>query len=156
MALGLSCSMHTGSFLMYIIICLLIFGWAGSSLLHRLFPSCGEWGLLSGCCASASCSLRRLLLLRSTGSRAWGLSSPQALEHGLNSCGAQALLLCSRWDLPRSGNHVSWIDRQILYHWATKEALNRDIKKLRNRPFKNQTEFSQLTLTSTVIVHLGS
>ena len=153
---GLSCSMHMRSFFMYIIIYLLIFGWAGSSLLHRLFPSCGEWGLLSGCGACACCSLQQLLLLRSMGSRVWGLSNPQALERGLNSCGAQALLLCSRWDLPRSGNRVSCIDRLILYRWATKESLNRDIKKLRSRPFKNQTELSQLTLTPTVIVHLGS
>ena len=34
-----------------------------------------------------------------------GLSgcSWQALEHGLNSCGTGALLLCGMWDLPRSG-----------------------------------------------------
>ena len=27
----------------------------------------------------------------------------QALEHSLNSCGAQASLLCSMWDLPKQG-----------------------------------------------------
>ena len=36
---------------------------------------------------------------------ACGLSScdSQALEHGLNSCGTQASLLLSMWDLPRPG-----------------------------------------------------
>ena len=28
---------------------LFVFGCAGSSLLHRLFSSCGKWGLRSGC-----------------------------------------------------------------------------------------------------------
>ena len=31
-----------------------ISGCAGSSLPHRLFPSCGEWGLLSSCGVRAS------------------------------------------------------------------------------------------------------
>ena len=31
-----------------------------------------------------------------------GSCSWQALEHGLNSCGTGALLLCGMWDLPRS------------------------------------------------------
>ena len=46
-----------------------------------------------------------LFLLWSTVSRHVGFSSwgSWALEHGLNSCAAWALL-CSEWDLPRSGN----------------------------------------------------
>ena len=54
----------------------------------------------------------------------WGAiaSSAQALEHRLNSCGARAWLLRGMWDLPRSGTErVSWIGRQILQHWATRE-----------------------------------
>ena len=50
-------------------------------------------------------SLRWLLLLRSTGSRFMGFSScgSRALEHRLSSCGAQAELLRSMWDLPGPG-----------------------------------------------------
>ena len=46
-----------------------------------------------------------LLSLQSMSSRAGRLSScgSQALEHKLSSCGEWAQLLCSRWDLPRSG-----------------------------------------------------
>ena len=54
----------------------------------------------------------------------WGAIafSAQALEHRLNSCGAQAWLLRGTWDLPRLGTErVSWIGRQILQHWATRE-----------------------------------
>ena len=66
-------------------------------------------------------------LLWSMGSRGSGFSScsSQALEHRLNTCGLQALLLHSNvgssWIKDRS--HVSCISRQILYHWATREAL---------------------------------
>ena len=50
-------------------------------------------------------TLRWLLLLRSTDSRRVGFSScgSRALEHRLSSCGTQALLLLSMWDLPGSG-----------------------------------------------------
>ena len=47
------------------------------------------------------------------------------LLHGLfSSCGKWASLLCSMWDLPRLGiwTCVSCIDKQILYHEATREA----------------------------------
>ena len=33
---------------------LVTFGCAGSSLLHQLFSSCGQWGLLSNCGAQPS------------------------------------------------------------------------------------------------------
>ena len=45
---------------------LLIFGYAGSSLLRKLFSSCGEWGLLSSCgvwashCGGFSCAAQAL------------------------------------------------------------------------------------------------
>ena len=62
----------------------------------------------SGVYSSLQCagfSLRWLLLLRSTGSRRVGFSScgSRALERRLSSCGAQAQLLHSMWDLPRPG-----------------------------------------------------
>ena len=47
------------------------------------------------------------------------------LEHRLNSCGAQAQLLCGMWDLPRPRDQACispCIGRQILYHPATREA----------------------------------
>ena len=56
-----------------------------------------------------------------------GLNScgSQALEHRFNSRGTQALLLCTRWDLPESEIEpiFSEIGRQILCHWATRETL---------------------------------
>ena len=69
----------------------------------ELFSSCGKWKLLSICCAGFS--FWGLLLLWGLGSRCVGFSSwgPWALEHRLNSCGAQAYLLCSMWDFPAPG-----------------------------------------------------
>ena len=57
----------------------------------RAFSSCGEQGLLSSCSAQAShyCGFSCW--------RAWGLG------HGLSSRSAWAKLLCSMWDLPRTG-----------------------------------------------------
>ena len=53
----------------------------------------------------AGFSLRRPLLLQSTGSRHTGLSrcGLRALERRLSSCGARAQLLRGMWDLPRPG-----------------------------------------------------
>ena len=53
----------------------------------------------------AGLSLRWLLLLRTTGPRRAGFSScgMRALERRLSSCGAQAELLRSMWDLPGPG-----------------------------------------------------
>ena len=65
-----------------------------------------------GCCADFSLVAESwgfsswwLLLLRSPGSRARGLSrcNSQALGHRLNSFGAWAQLLCGLWGLPGSG-----------------------------------------------------
>ena len=52
----------------------------------------------------ADFSLQRLLLLWSTGSRAYGLNSfgSWALEHRLYSCDARAQLLHNMWDFPGS------------------------------------------------------
>ena len=69
----------------------LVFGWAGSSLLCRLFSSCSEQGLLSSCSAQAS---------------HWdGFSccGPRAPEHRLSSWGTWASLPHRMWDLPAPG-----------------------------------------------------
>ena len=95
------------------VICILVFGSAGSFLLCGLFCSCREWGLLSICCARAShyagfsCCRAQALEhsgysscstqapeLGLPGSRAqsqqWWLSCPMAcgifMDQGLNSC----------------------------------------------------------------------
>ena len=75
---------------------LFIYGCASFSLV-------AESGGYSRWCAGFS--LQWLLLLWSTGSRAWGLElcSCPTLEHRLNSCGLRALLLCGTWGLPGPG-----------------------------------------------------
>ena len=71
---------------------LLIFGFAGSSLLHGLFSSCSKRGLLSSCNAWAShCSG-----FCYCGARAPGYRLPL-------SCGTQAYFLFGMRDLPRPG-----------------------------------------------------
>ena len=85
--------------------------------LINLFFSCAGLLLLPGALLSLwramatlwlcypSVTFRWLLLLWSTGSRACRLSycGSQALEHRLSINDAQAMLLCSMWDLPGSG-----------------------------------------------------
>ena len=58
----------------------------------------------------------------------WGMQffSSLVVAHELSSCGAQAYLPCSMWDLSsmtRDRTRVSCIARQILYHWTTREVL---------------------------------
>ena len=64
-------------------------------------PAVGSGGCSRA--AGAGFSLRQLLLLWSAGSRARGLQwlRSWAPEHRLNSCGSQAQLALSMWDLPR-------------------------------------------------------
>ena len=108
---------------------LFIFGCAGSSLPLRFFSSCSERRLLFSCSAQVShrsgFSCGRAWALGHMGFSSFnsGRSSCHfwALEHRLNSCGAQAYLLCSMWDIPRPGME-SCTGRLILYHWATREA----------------------------------
>ena len=91
-------------FKMIISILFIYFDCAASSLLRGLFSSCGKWGaILQLQCEGAS--LRWLLFCRTRALGCEGFSSwgSWALEHRLNSCGALAYLLCSMWDLPRSG-----------------------------------------------------
>ena len=82
--------------------CLFIFGCAGASWLHRLFPSCMEQGLLF-------IAKLRLLLAR---------SGAQALGSGLQSPRHVDLItprhMRSSW--ARDHTRVSCIGRQILCH----------------------------------------
>ena len=86
------------------IILFIYFVWAGTSLLLGLFSGCSEQKLLSGCSAWLLIVVPSLFTeQRLSGCRlsSWGA---WALQHRLNSCCAQAWLLCTTWDPPRSGN----------------------------------------------------
>ena len=75
---------------------LIYLGCAGSSLLHRFFSSCSEWGLLSSYCVwdshcgGFSCS----------GAGTPGAEASVAAAHRLSSCDTRARLLQGMWDLP--------------------------------------------------------
>ena len=86
---------HIQFILFFRIIYLFIFGCSRSSLLRGLFSSCGDQGF----------SLRWLLLLRGTRSRAHGLQYLRLMgsRARASSYGAGPQLLCSMWDLPGSG-----------------------------------------------------
>ena len=81
-----------------------IFGCVGSSLLLGLFSSYSEQGLLTSCSAQASdCNGFPCGRAQAVGRVGYGSCGSQALEHRLNSCGAQAYLVRGMWDLPGSG-----------------------------------------------------
>ena len=103
---------------------LFVFGCAGSSLLHRLFSSCGKQGLCSSCgvqaphCSGFSCRGARALGAQASVVAAPGLQStgPKGQHIGLvapQHVGSSRL---------RDGTHVSGTSRWILYHGATREA----------------------------------
>ena len=111
----------------FFLIYLFVLGCAGSSLLCKLFPSCGKRRLLSSCGILASHHSGFCCEARAPGCMGFSSCGFQALEHGLGSCDAQTYLLHCMWDLPGPGmDHVSYSGRQILYHWATREALLRE------------------------------
>ena len=104
------------------------FGCAGSSLLCRLFSSCGKRGLLSSCGAWAL--IAGLPSLRSSGSRCTGFSSHDTwAESWLLGSRAQTQLLrllgsaYGRSSLIRDQTCVSYVDRWILYPWTTRKGL---------------------------------
>ena len=67
------------------------FGCAGSSLLLRLFSSCGEQELLSGCHVPASyCGGFSCCGAWALGSLGFSGCSSRVLEQRLSTCGAQA------------------------------------------------------------------
>ena len=82
----------------------IIFGWAGSWLLHGPFSSCGKQGLLF-IATHGLLIVGGLFLLWSKAPGHMGFPScgTWALEHRPSSCGTWAMLLQGRWDLPRSG-----------------------------------------------------
>ena len=96
---------------LFVYIILFIYGCAGSSLLHRLFSSCGEWELLFVAVWGLLTAVASLVAEHGFwGSQASvaamrGLSSgaSQAPEHSHSSCGTWARLLLHMWDLPRPG-----------------------------------------------------
>ena len=82
---------------------LLLFGCAGSSLLHGLFSSCREQGLLSACGAQASHRRAFSRAAQVLGHLGFSGCSSWSREHELSSCGTQSWLLRGMRDLPRSG-----------------------------------------------------
>ena len=113
-------TVERGSFVKII---LFIFGYARSSLLHRLFSSCGYSGRLHVSDAQAS---------HCRGFSCWGaqalgsadFTSAWTLEHRPNSCGTQAWLLHGTWEssLTWDRTRVSCIGRCFLYHLTSWEA----------------------------------
>ena len=104
-----------------------IFGCTGSLLLHRLFCGCEQGLLVRGQSLSGfSCCWAQALGY--TGFRMWHVGSivaaPELQSTGLIfgvhrlSCSAACGIF---WTGDRA--HVSCTDRQILSHWATREAL---------------------------------
>ena len=98
------------------------FGIFWSSLLHGLFSSCSEHGLLSSCGAQAShCSGS------SCGAGFLGTRASVVVARGLENTGCVPVmhrLSCYVGSSHiKDWNCVSSIGRQILYCWATREAL---------------------------------
>ena len=77
-------------------ICLFLLAAPGLPGCAPAFSSCGEWGLLSGCCSDFS--WRWLLLFRTTGSR--GTPAHGALGHRPRSRGTRPSLPQGVWHLP--------------------------------------------------------
>ena len=105
------------------IYCVFWLCWA--SLLHGLFSSCSGWGLLPSCsvCASYCCSFSccGTWTLGHTGFSSCG---SQALEYGAQQLWHTSLVAPRHVESSRTRNrtHDSYIGRQIVYHWATREA----------------------------------
>ena len=93
-----------------LLLCLLIFGCAGSSLLHGLSLVAVNEGYAEVWCAGFS--LPWLLLLQSAGSRCSGFSS----------CGAQASLPHSMWNLPRP--RIETLSLALAGRFLTREVLS--------------------------------
>ena len=124
----LFCTYWTG-FFFFFLINLLIYFW-----LSWVFVAACRISLVaaSGGYSSLRCvgfSLRRLLLLRTTGSRHTGFSSwgSRALELRLSSCGSRAQVLRGMWDPPGQGSNpcpLHWqADSQLLRHQGSPEQV---------------------------------
>ena len=89
----------------------LVFGSAGSWLLHRLFSSAVSGG--PSCLLRVGFSLQWLLLL-------WHVGSAVAVPWLQSTGSVVVAYVGTSWTRDRT--HVFCIGRQILYHWATREA----------------------------------
>ena len=76
--------------LLFILIYYFFFGCAGSSLLHGLFSSCREWGLLSSCVRASRCGGFSCCRAPVVGQKGFSSCGAQALEHRLTNYGAWA------------------------------------------------------------------
>ena len=104
------------------IIYLLIFGCAGSSLLHTCFSGCGKWGLLSSCGARAS-HCRGFSRCRA---RALGVQTSVVSAHKFRSFSAQTCVCLSCPS--ESGTFLGQEESPVLEggffnHWTTWEVL---------------------------------
>ena len=96
-----------------------LLGWAGATL------HCSAWASHCGgfSCCRAQAPGTQAIAVAARGLRVWG---SQALEHRLSGCAAWAFValqhVVSSWIRVRT--LVFCFGRQILYHWATREALN--------------------------------
>ena len=81
-----------------ITVCSFIFGCTGSVFAAWAFFSCAKWGLL--CCDAWASHCSDFSCCRA---QALGTQASVVAASRLRSCGAQAELLWSMWDLPRPG-----------------------------------------------------
>ena len=127
---------------------LFIFGCTRYSLLHELFSSCSEQDQPFNChmqasyCHGLSCC--RAQALGHAGFSSCSMQTQQLLPSGSR---AQVQQLWHRglvtlWNVGssqiRDRTCVSCLGRQVLYHWATREALNLYNFIFNNGSFKNQ------------------
>ena len=126
-------------FLIKIIFISLFLAVSGLRCYELAFSSCGG-GEAATLYLRCGFSLWGLLLIQSTGSRAHGLTSCDswALGHRLSSWNTQYLKYWALGHRPSSSMESSWtrnrivsppLGRWILYHWATREALDQTFLK---------------------------
>ena len=93
-----------------------------------LFSSCSEQGLLSSCDAQASHLVASLVDRTAAGHMSFSTCGSRALGYRLDHCGLNSCDLVAPWNVGSSQIRdqicISHIGRQILYHWATREAPN--------------------------------
>ena len=103
-----------------------LFGYAESSQLRGLIPSCDQQGLRSSCCMWASdhsgfsCCRARVL-----GCLSFSGCGTCALEHRLSSCDTRAQLFCSLWDPPRPG--IKPVSPALASRFLTGEPLGKTV-----------------------------
>ena len=106
---------------------LFIFGSAGSSLLHGIFSTFCEQGLLSSCAAQAShCGSFSYWRTRAPGCAGFGSHSTQAQHFrlpGFERVPPELWYTGLVAAQPRDWTCVSYIGRWIPYHWVSRETL---------------------------------